>query len=676
MSPSPAAARVPQWAWGAMSDSGGPRRPPLSPLFRAASEPDLLTLPHLYLEYDEEPAMQAYPTEMLEDAVGYVDAVPLDSPAGDAPPSVPIPIAPRSTRSSPKASPRSSPRASPYGSPVLPARSPPQANVSSSVSFSEYVASELVRGRSGQESFGVGFVPAASSPYLQHGDSIAAQGKSPRISIGQPWAGGVRSSSGDPRGIARQDATSMPGGSPVFDMGSDASADDGAGGGSQGRLNDQSGTHQKGSAGMDAIDQHSADRGTGAESGDSRSTSEANAYESQKGGNGASYYGHGANRLGTLDCYQLDLEGKIEERRLSRTEILQEARDTLHESQPSAKAVGRWLSEAAQGVSPELQEFKSMLGQQKDLSNRKATQKALRKYLRNSLQPRDIRQVDPVFSAKPALWVRHSALVVSMEGLRAIILHNKMFLFDPDNEKTRQAVSIVQQSILTQSDVDSPQPFEFKALEGIFMHVVMGLEQEFEALKPKIREYLRQLPNQLTTGMLEELRSKKQLLDHFHSRASNVQDILAKLLDEDEDMAAAYLTEKHAMPSFSRNPLDHDEIETLVEAYLQVIEELVSQSVLLNSGIEDTEDLVSIHLDTLRNKLLSVELALSVVSMTFGFGGLVAGVFGMNLPIPPFEADSSRLWFVFVCLFILLVVMVVSWLFLRGLRRRGLWSLH
>lgn len=83
---------------------------------------------------------------------------------------------------------------------------------------------------------------------------------------------------------------------------------------------------------------------------------------------------------------------------------------------------------------------------------------------------------------------------------------------------------------------------------------------------------------------------------------------------------------------------------------------------------------VMIHLDTLRNKLLSVELALSVFSMTFGFGGLVSGVFGMNMPIPVFNPDASPLWFLGVVIFVLLFILVVSALVLNQLRRRGLYS--
>ncbi|KAI0558448.1 mrs2 [Gracilaria domingensis] len=378
---------------------------------------------------------------------------------------------------------------------------------------------------------------------------------------------------------------------------------------------------------------------------------------------------------GKLDCIQIDMQGNVTNRQMRRADILQEARSTFPGSQPPPHVVNKWLNGDAPLPSPELKQF-SRLFEPNAVANRKTAQKALRDYLRNSLQARDIRQVDPAFAAKPALWVRHSAIVVSLEGLRAIILYNKMFLFDPTTEKTQQLLYIAKQSITAQPDAENPQPFEFRALEGILIYLAMGLETEFGRLKPQIEEYLHQMPNELTTKMLEELRLKKQQLNQFHARANSVRSVLENLLDEDEEMASMYLTEKHISENYARSAVDHSEVETLLEAYLQAIDLHVNHASLLNDAIEDTEDLIMIHLDTLRNRLLSVELAMSVVSMMFGFGGVVAGVFGMNITIPLFDATASRFWFLAVVLVIAVTVICVSWLVLVMLRRRGLYSFY
>lgn len=384
-------------------------------------------------------------------------------------------------------------------------------------------------------------------------------------------------------------------------------------------------------------------------------------------------------RWSTLDCLQLDDEGEITERVLTRSEILQEARSDRSNFGPNLSSVAQMLSQLPRPGS----EAAASAGAGFDVpraspstDGRRAAQRALRDYLRNSLQVRDIRQVDPAFAAKPALWVRHSAYVVSLEGIRAIIFWNKMYMFDTRRAETKELASIAQKCVTSTPDVDNPQPFEFNALEGILIFIAVRLERVFNDLKPEIDTYIHQWPSKLTTKMLEELRRRKQQLKHFHSRASTIKTILENLLDEDEEMANMYLTEKQVNKEINRPAHEHMEVETLLEAYLQVIDEHVNHSTLLNDAIDDTEDLVMIHLDKLRNRLLSVELVLSVVSMTFTMGGMIAGVFGMNLQMPLFEEGVASLWFFLVMGLILGIVMFGSWMILIALKRRGLYSVY
>lgn len=119
---------------------------------------------------------------------------------------------------------------------------------------------------------------------------------------------------------------------------------------------------------------------------------------------------------------------------------------------------------------------------------------------------------------------------------------------------------------------------------------------------------------------------------------------------------------------------DHDEVEIMLEAYLQVVDDVTNRAELLEAAVEDTEDLAAIHLDTLRNRLLMIETALSVVSLTFTVGSVVAGVLGMNLPIAAFESPNSHWYFLAVSVSILLFVVGASWATLNFLKRRGLYT--
>ena len=371
-----------------------------------------------------------------------------------------------------------------------------------------------------------------------------------------------------------------------------------------------------------------------------------------------------------LACFEVDKNANAVKRILSRAEIVQEARSMLPESAPTRKVLGHWLNSDAQ--TEEMKVWAKKMGFK---SNFKAFKRYLKRYLRNSLQPRDIRQVDPQFAPKPALWVRHSAIIVSLEKTRAIILHNKMFLFDPDSETTQDTLKVVQHYLLGIPDgIDSNEAletFEFKALEGILYDLVTHLEAYHKFLNEKINQVMTGFSDKsLAAPLLEPLRLFKQKLSAYHTRVERAEHVLTELLDEDEDMANMYLTEKYRSPYKSRPALDHDEVEVLLEAYMQQVDDLLRKTEALKDNLDHEELMITLRLDTLRNKLLTVELVISIVAMTLSIGSFISGIFGMNLYNPLFKETTSSWVFYGVVLAIIFVVFIGSSCVVKFLHRK------
>lgn len=367
-----------------------------------------------------------------------------------------------------------------------------------------------------------------------------------------------------------------------------------------------------------------------------------------------------------LLCLEFDPKGNCVLRRLNRNDLLKEARISLRENFNKLRKIYSSISDEKK-----MDKFLIDSIHEKDKNG-------LLKFFRGSLQSRDIRQVDPAFSAKPALWVRHNAILVSLEQIRAIVLYNKLFLFDPDNPKVQKGIKIISERLdkTYEKDIDlSNMPYEFKALEGILVNVCTSLEKDFSSLEPTILENLDDLPTRLTSRHLEELRSFKQRLSQFSARAQDVQRVLQDVLEVDENMVNMYLTEKHSYPRHFRSPMEHDEIEILTESYLQVVDHLTNRAKLLDNAIDDTEDLVTIRLDTIRNRILFVELTLNIISLTFAAGSLVAGIFGMNLGIPIFKEENSSCLYFIICVFLILSsISILYWWLFKWCREKGLFS--
>ena len=70
----------------------------------------------------------------------------------------------------------------------------------------------------------------------------------------------------------------------------------------------------------------------------------------------------------------------------------------------------------------------------------------------------------------------------------------------------------------------------------------------------------------------------------------------------------------------------------------------------VESALEDAEEIANLYLDATRNQLIRLELLLTLAALSIAVYGLVAGVFGMNVPIPNelkhrhAEECMSRYW--------------------------------
>ena len=62
---------------------------------------------------------------------------------------------------------------------------------------------------------------------------------------------------------------------------------------------------------------------------------------------------------------------------------------------------------------------------------------------------------------------------------------------------------------------------------------------------------------------------------------------------------------------------DLDEIETEIKIFIDMI--------------EDTDQFISAHLDSVRNEIIKMSLFIEVGGLIMGFGAVVSGIFGMNL---------------------------------------------
>jgi len=216
-------------------------------------------------------------------------------------------------------------------------------------------------------------------------------------------------------------------------------------------------------------------------------------------------------------------------------------------------------------------------------------------------------------------------------------------------------------------DDSSPVPFEFVALEAMLAAMRDTITKQLAALESKSRHALTKLRQNVLTQGRETLFLASEELHEVELRVSAIEKALGEVLDSDDDMACMYLTRLFQCPSAFDSPdfaMYHEEAELLLESYLQDVRAIGARAERLRFEITSTEKLVNLELDAVRNRLLQVDLALETMTMTIGFGAMVAGLYGMNLK-SGYEESDNWFWTVFILIFgiTLLVPPVLFFLF-------------
>lgn len=129
---------------------------------------------------------------------------------------------------------------------------------------------------------------------------------------------------------------------------------------------------------------------------------------------------------------------------------------------------------------------------------------------------------------------------------------------------------------------------------------------------------------------LYQLLQTKNQLNRLQTFTSELYNAISNLLESDEDMAQMYLTQKKVNQR-PRMVMEHEEIEMLLETYYSSLEDSLNRIKETNHAIKSTQDFLNISLDSIRNRMMQVDLRLSIGSFSIALGTFIVGAFGMNL---------------------------------------------
>ncbi|CCV00531.1 unnamed protein product [Malassezia sympodialis ATCC 42132] len=291
----------------------------------------------------------------------------------------------------------------------------------------------------------------------------------------------------------------------------------------------------------------------------------------------------------------------------------------------------------------------------------------------HGLEPRDLRKIDSrVPNLVPTILARRSGILINILHIRAMVKSDAVLLFDSYSTADTHLHSAFVYNLEHNLRLNtSSLPYEFRALESILASVLEALRSELSWLRIVVDDLLEALEDDIDREKLRMLLQISRKLNNFLSRSRGVKVSVTEVLENDEDMALMYLTDaKLGRPRTESSDLE--ELELLLESFEKQVEEVIAEIEQIYANVNNTQEIVELILDSNRNKLLTLDLGTSIMTLGVSAATLFVGLFGMNLT-SHLEEHPHAFYVMSVVAYIMAAVVTVGGLrLLSRMRRIGL----
>jgi magnesium transporter len=197
-----------------------------------------------------------------------------------------------------------------------------------------------------------------------------------------------------------------------------------------------------------------------------------------------------------------------------------------------------------------------------------------------------------------------------------------------------------------QQQFQEEDSFEFIFLEEILKDVCLTYTRRLQFYEPIVETVVTRVSNDmLAASGVHRLVPVKDSLQDFELLVKSALTCLTDLLGDDEDMLGLLLTEKMKAKERGRTieHRRHESVELLLEEYARRLSNILQDTNFLLKKVQTKQELVSISLDAHRNRMLRMNLYLSMAGVSIASSTAVAGFYGMNL-INGLEDSPTAFW--------------------------------
>jgi len=240
---------------------------------------------------------------------------------------------------------------------------------------------------------------------------------------------------------------------------------------------------------------------------------------------------------------------------------------------------------------------------------------------------------------------RDDEIVIAFGCVRAVISRTSALIFDAHkpticqqatriSKKLREDTFSLHNGAILFSKAKT-NDFEIDMVEGVVREVCTMYSRRLRLYEPIVNSLLDRITNEaFSPSGLHKLVPVKDSLQHFEMNVKGALNCVTDLLDNDEDMINLQLTAKQRAGENNETlPMEsHQDVELLLEEYARQLNSILLEIDFLLQRVQSKQDLVALSLDAFRNRMIRMNLYLSIGAISLAFSTATAGFYGMNVP--------------------------------------------
>ncbi len=292
-----------------------------------------------------------------------------------------------------------------------------------------------------------------------------------------------------------------------------------------------------------------------------------------------------------------------------------------------------------------------------DLTNSKA--------LGVTIHPRDFTTLDVEISGNATnrarrrrsytLLPRNKFILINYGSIKALLVKNdKIVIFGAQESKMVKtwAYKVVERIPDFQECVESgvSVSFELGVLEETLKEACDMFDRRLRLLKPLVKNLVKSSSSEDFSGLLK-LGPLEDALKVYEMEIREARKCVLDLLQSDEDMHSLVALHNSTIHSFQSMTMTKEHaatiasVELLLESYQHKMSRQLDTTNYFQQQLATWANIKTMTGEMKRNQILTYNLQMTIAAVSIGASGMVAGIFGMNLP-SGLESGSTNLFYV------------------------------